>query len=123
MATSNIAPNAVETSDINDGAVDTNKLASSLDISGKTVTYRSIVNNDFNNSAITGSKLDNYIELKKQLCDTKIFETFSTEQDLNYLINKYKDSHYRTNKLNEQKEALAKIAGSYDSVITALNEL
>jgi len=73
--------------------------------------------------SITGSKLDNYKELKKQLCDTKIFETFSTEQDLNYLINKYKDSHYRTNKLNEQKEALAKIAGSYDSVITALNEL
>ena len=73
--------------------------------------------------SITGSKLDNYRELKKQLCDTKIFETFSTEQDLNYLINKYKDSHYRTNKLNEQKEALAKIAGSYDSVITALNEL
>jgi len=73
--------------------------------------------------SITGSKLDNYKELKKQLCDTKIFETFSTEEDLNYLINKYKDSHYRTNKLNEQKEALAKIAGSYDSVITALNEL
>ena len=73
--------------------------------------------------SITGSKLDNYRELKKQLCDTKIFETFSTEQDLNYLINKYKDSHYRTNKLDEQKEALAKIAGSYDSVITALNEL
>ena len=73
--------------------------------------------------SITGSKLDNYKELKKQLCDTKIFETFSTEQDLNYLINKYKDSHYRTKKLNEQKEALAKIAGSYDSVITALNEL
>ncbi len=73
--------------------------------------------------SITGSKLDNYRELKKQLCDTKIFETFSTEQDLNYLINKYKDRHYRTNKLNEQKEALAKIAGSYDSVITALNEL
>ena len=73
--------------------------------------------------SITGSKLENYKELKKQLCDTKIFETFSTEQDLNYLINKYKDSHYRTNKLDEQKEALAKIAGSYDSVITALNEL
>ena len=73
--------------------------------------------------SITGSKLDNYKELKKQLCDTKIFETFSTEQDLNYLINKYKDSDYRTNKLNEQKEVLAKIAGSYDSVITALNEL
>ena len=36
-----------------------------------------------NTPSITGSKLDNYKELKKELCDTNIFETFSTEQDLN----------------------------------------
>ena len=76
-----------------------------------------------NTTSITGSKLDNYKELKKELCDTNIFETFTTEQDLAQLLEKYKDDHYRIKKLNEQKETLQQIAGSYDSVIKALDEL
>ena len=76
-----------------------------------------------NTTSITGSKLDNYKELKKELCDTNIFETFTTEQDLAQLLNKYKDNHYRIKKLNEQKEILQQISGSYNSVIKALDEL
>ena len=76
-----------------------------------------------NTTSITGSKLDNYKELKKELCDTNIFETFTTEQDLAQLLNKYKDDHYRIKKLNEQKEVLQQISGSYNSVIKALDEL
>ena len=72
---------------------------------------------------VSGSKLDNYKELKKELCDTNIFETFTTEQDLAQLLNKYLDDHYRIKKLNEQKETLQQISGSYDSVIKALDEL
>ena len=64
-----------------------------------------------------------YKELKKELCDTNIFETFTTEQDLAQLLNKYKDNHYRIKKLNEQKEILQQISGSYNSVIKALDEL
>ena len=59
-----------------------------------------------NTPSITGSKLDNYKELKKELCDTNIFETFDSEKDLAQLLDKYKEDHYRINKLNEQKEAL-----------------
>ena len=76
-----------------------------------------------NTPSITGSKLDNYKELKKELCDTNIFETFDNEKDLAQLLDKYKEDHYRINKLNEQKEALKQIAGSYDSVLRALDEL
>jgi hypothetical protein len=56
-------------------------------------------------------------------CDTNIFETFDNEKDLAQLLDKYKEDRYRINKLNEQKEALKQIAGSYDSVLRALDEL
>ena len=73
--------------------------------------------------SITGSKLENYKELKKKLCDTNIFETFSSKNDLVKLLKKYQNNQYRTDKLNQQKDALEKIAGSYDSVLRALNEI
>ena len=73
--------------------------------------------------SITGSKLENYKELKKELCDTNIFETFSSKNDLVKLLKKYQNNQYRTDKLNQQKDALEKIAGSYDSVLRALNEI
>lgn len=53
-----INTNSVSTNDIIDGAVGTNQLASTVDISSKTVTYRPILNNDISGSAaIAGSKL------------------------------------------------------------------
>lgn len=48
---------AIATADIADGAVGTNQLASTLDLSAKTVTYRPFVNADFSDSAIPGTKL------------------------------------------------------------------
>jgi hypothetical protein len=41
-----------------DGSISSDKLAASLDISGMTVTYRSLVNGDFANSSIVGSKME-----------------------------------------------------------------
>jgi len=57
VTTAKIQNNAVATGDISDGSVGTTQLASSVNLSGKTVTYRAIVNNDVANAAITGSKL------------------------------------------------------------------
>lgn len=54
---SDIAGDAVTEAKVLDGAVSSSKLNSNFDISGKTVTYRSIGNADINSSAaISGSK-------------------------------------------------------------------
>ena len=56
--TAELASNAVVTSKINDGAVAADQLSSTVNLSTKTVTYRSIVNGDINNSAnIAAGKL------------------------------------------------------------------
>ena len=73
--------------------------------------------------SITGEHLENYKDLKVKLCDTGIFETFKTENELSVLLKKYTNSELRQKKLNEQKIALEKISGSYESVLVALNEL
>ncbi len=57
VSSAKIANNAVEQEKFSSGAVSSDKLASNLDISGKTVTYRPIVDGDFNNGAISGSQL------------------------------------------------------------------
>lgn len=49
--TAELASNAVVTSKISDGAVAADQLSSTIDLSTKTVTYRSIVNDDINSSA------------------------------------------------------------------------
>lgn len=48
---------SVRTTDILDGAVGTTQLAATVDLSGKTVTYRAIINTDIANSQITGAQL------------------------------------------------------------------
>ena len=73
--------------------------------------------------SITGENLENYKDLKVKLCDTGIFETFKTENELSVLLKKYTNSELRQKKLNEQKIALEKISGSYESVLVALDEL
>lgn len=52
-----INANAVATADIQDGAVGTGQISSTLDFSGKTVSYRPFINADFSNTAIAGGKL------------------------------------------------------------------
>jgi len=54
---SKLAPDTVATVDIVNGAVTSGKLTNSLDISGKTMVYRSIVDGDFASSTIPGSKM------------------------------------------------------------------
>ena len=49
---------SVRTVDILDGAIGTTQLAAAVDLSGKTVTYRPIINADITNSQITGAQLD-----------------------------------------------------------------
>ena len=57
ITTDKILDGAVTSDKILDGAVTSDKLGSAVDISGKTVTYRSIVNGDISASAaIAGSK-------------------------------------------------------------------
>jgi hypothetical protein len=57
IVTADFASASVRTTDIQDGAVGTAQLASAVDLSGKTVTYRAIINNDLANGAIAGSQL------------------------------------------------------------------
>lgn len=58
IQTAKIADGGVTTAKIAPGAITTDKLAASLDISGKTVTYRPIVNSDISSSAnIAAGKL------------------------------------------------------------------
>jgi hypothetical protein len=57
IVTADFASASVRTTDIQDGAVGTAQLASAVDLSGKTVTYRAIINNDLAAGAIAGSQL------------------------------------------------------------------
>lgn len=57
VTTGKIAPSAVATDKFASGAVSGDKLASTLDISGKTVTYRPIVDGDIANDAIAGTQM------------------------------------------------------------------
>ncbi len=57
ITTAKINSNAIATGDIQDGAVGTTQLASSIDLSSKTMTYRPFVNADFANSSVAGGKL------------------------------------------------------------------
>lgn len=52
-----INANAVAIADIQDGAVGTAQISSTLNLSGKTVSYRPFVNADFANTTIAGGKL------------------------------------------------------------------
>jgi len=49
---------AVDGDKINSGAVTSDKLAATLDISGKTVTYRPLIDGDFATGAIAGTKME-----------------------------------------------------------------
>jgi hypothetical protein len=57
VISSKFASASVRTTDIQNGAVGTTQLSSTVDLSGKTVTYRPIVNADINNGAIAGGNL------------------------------------------------------------------
>ena len=76
-----------------------------------------------NTLSITGSKLENYKELKEELCDTNIIETFNQPNQLRALVNKYKDEDRRREKLAVQKNALKNKSGSYDEIIKSIDEL
>ena len=73
--------------------------------------------------SITGSKLENYKELKKRLCDSGVYETFSDSVELKNLVLKYLDQNARELKVKSQKIELEKISSTYDEVIAAINEL
>lgn len=58
ITTAKINNNAIATANIQNGAVGTTQLASTIDLSGKTVTYRAITNADIASGAgISGSKI------------------------------------------------------------------
>jgi hypothetical protein len=57
ITSAKIANGAVATADIADGSVGTTQLASSVDLSGKTVTYRAITTGDIADGAITNARL------------------------------------------------------------------
>ena len=58
ITTAKINNNAIATADIDNLAVGTTQLAATIDLSGKTVSYRGIVNNDISASAgIAGTKI------------------------------------------------------------------
>jgi len=57
IVSADFASASVRTSDIQDGAVGTTQLASTVDLSAKTITYRPIVNADIATTAITGAQL------------------------------------------------------------------
>ena len=72
---------------------------------------------------ITGSKLRNYKQLKKDLCDSNIIETFDTKNQLRALVVKYKDSKIRNEKLLAQKKTLDELSGSYKLIIDSINDI
>ena len=76
-----------------------------------------------NTLCITGSKLNNYNQLKKDLCDTNQIETFETKNQLRALVDKYKDSVIRNEKLFAQQKALEDLSGSYELIIDSLNDV
>ena len=73
--------------------------------------------------SITGSKLDNYRQIKEDLCDTNIIETFSDQDQLRSLINKYQNITIRNEKTSAQNDALKNYSGSYDEIIKFIDEL
>ena len=73
--------------------------------------------------SITGSKLDNYKQIKKDLCDTNIIETFSEQDQLRSLISKYQNITIRSEKKSAQNNALTNYSGSYDEIIKFIDEL
>jgi len=76
-----------------------------------------------NTLCITGAKLNNYKQLKRDLCDTNQIETFETKNQLRALVDKYKDSNIRDKKLLSQKKALDELSGSYEQIIDTLNDI
>ena len=76
-----------------------------------------------NTLSITGSKLDNYRQIKEDLCDTNIIETFSEQDELRSLISKYQNIAIRNGKLSAQNDALKSYSGSYDEIIKFIDEL
>lgn len=57
ITSAKIADGAIATADLADGAVGTTQLASSVDLSGKTVTYRAITTGDLADGAVTNARL------------------------------------------------------------------
>lgn len=76
-----------------------------------------------NTLSITGSKLDNYKQIKEDLCDTNIIETFSEQDELRSLISKYQNVTIRNEKSSAQNDALKSYSGSYDEIIKFIDEL
>ena len=76
-----------------------------------------------NTLCITGAKLNNYKQLKRDLCDTNQIETFETKNQLRAIVDKYKDSNARDKKLLSQKKALEELSGSYELIIETLNDI
>ena len=76
-----------------------------------------------NTLTITGSKLNNYKQLKRDLCDTNQIETFETKNQLRALVAKYKDPNIRDKKLLSQIKALEELSGSYELIIDSLNDI
>ena len=72
---------------------------------------------------ITGSKLLNYKQLKKDLCDSNIIETFDTKNQLRALVDKYRDSKIRNEKLLSQRKKLEELSGSYELIIDSINDI
>ena len=72
---------------------------------------------------ITGSKLRNYKQLKKDLCDSNIIETFDTKNQLRALVEKYRDSKIRNKKLLSQRKTLEELSGSYELIIDSINDI
>ena len=76
-----------------------------------------------NTLTITGAKLNNYKQLKRDLCDTNQIETFETKNQLRALVAKYKDPNIRDKKLLSQIKALEELSGSYELIIDSLNDI
>ena len=76
-----------------------------------------------NTLTITGAKLNNYKQLKRDLCDTNQIETFETKNQLRALVSKYKNPNIRDKKLLSQKRALEELSGSYELIIDSLNDI
>ena len=76
-----------------------------------------------NTLTITGGKLNNYKQLKRDLCDTNQIETFETKNQLRALVSKYKYPNIRDKKLLSQRKALEELSGSYELIIDSLNDI
>ena len=76
-----------------------------------------------NTLTITGAKLNNYKQLKRDLCDNNQIETFETKNQLRALVAKYKDPNIRDKKLLSKIKALEELSGSYELIIDSLNDI